>query len=157
MKRIAAGLLAVVLGTAVAGCASSGSSTSGAASSAPSSSSRSAAGSSSAARPALCDSVDALRASVQRLGDVNVGTTGLGGFQDAWQAVKADLQQVADDAKSQYAPQVDKVKADVAAVGSAADTAQATPSAATLSALRDTIHSLADDVGHLVDEVSPDC
>ncbi len=156
MKRIAVALLAVALGTAVTACSSSGTGTSAASSSAPSSSSRSA-GSSSSDRPALCDSLDALRASVQRLGDVNLAESGIAGFQDAWQAVQANLQQVADDATSRYAPQVATVKADAGAVGSAADAVRANPTAATLSALRQSIHSLADDVGHLVDDASPEC
>lgn len=159
MQRIAAGLLALTLGAGLAACSASGTGTSSSATSSATSSGTSspAGGSGSAARPALCDSVDALRASVQRLGDVNLAASGLGGFEDAWQAVQANLKQVADDAHARYAPQVDKVKADVAAVGSAADAAGATPSAATLSAVRDSVHTLADDVGHLVDEVSPEC
>lgn len=155
MQRIAAGLLALTLGAGLAACSASGTGTSSSGSSSVTSSTK--AGSGSAARPALCDSVDALRASVQRLGDVNLAASGLGGFEDAWQAVQANLKQVADDAHARYAPQVDKVKADVAAVGSAADAAGATPSAATLSAVRDSVHTLADDVGQLVDEVSPEC
>lgn len=154
MQRIAAGLLAVALGTGLAACSTSGTGRSSAPSSAASSPST---GSAPSARPALCDSLDALRASVQQLGNVNVTAAGLSGFQDAWQAVKTDLQQVATDAQAQYAPQVDKVKADTDAVGSAADAARADPTTTSLSAVRDAVHTLADDVGHLVDEVSPEC
>src|SRR6476660_3228896 len=95
MRRILAGLFAVLLAAAVAACSSTVGTTT-AESSAPSSaaSGSSAAADTSGSSADLCAAVTSLKASVDRLRNVRVSTDGLPALQDALASVKTDTQQV---------------------------------------------------------------
>ncbi len=68
-----------------------------------------------------------------------------------------DWAQLADDARGQYAEQVDGVQADADAVQAAVDTAQADPSAQTLGNAAAAVAVFLQDAGALVDEVRSTC
>ena len=106
---------------------------------------------------ALCSSLDALQTSVQGLGDVTVSAESLAALQDGLEPVKADLAQVSDDAKAQYAAQADQLEQDFDQLQLVADTARTTPSAANVSAVSPALRTLADDVAALGDDVASAC
>jgi hypothetical protein len=110
-----------------------------------------------ATAPAVCSSADALEASVTDLGDVQVTENGMASLKDAVASVKSDLQQVVDDASSQYATQVGQLQTGFDAVQAAAGTALAAPSAATVTAVVSSIKTLGTDVTSFVDEVASTC
>jgi PBP1b-binding outer membrane lipoprotein LpoB len=106
---------------------------------------------------ALCSSLDALETSVQGLGDVTVSAEGLAALQDGLEPVKADVAQVVDDAKAQYASQADQLEQDFDQLQLVADTARTTPSAANVSAIGPALRTLADDVKALGNDVASTC
>jgi hypothetical protein len=106
---------------------------------------------------ALCSSVDALEMSVQGLGDGTRSAEGLAALQDGLEPVKADLAQVVDDAKAQYADQADQLEQDFDQLQLVADTARTTPSAANVAAIGPALRTLADDVKALGDDVASTC
>jgi hypothetical protein len=107
--------------------------------------------------PAVCSSVGALQASVTDLRNVQVTDNGIPALQHAVASVEADLKQVADDAMSQYEPQVDQLNADVDGVQSAADAARDAPSPDALRVVGSSIGTLADDVTGFADDVASTC
>jgi hypothetical protein len=86
-----------------------------------------------------------------------VAQEGTDAVKVAWTTVEDDWAQLADDAGSRYADQVDGVQADADAVTSAVDTAGADPSAQTLGAAATAVGAFLQDAGALVDEVSSTC
>jgi hypothetical protein len=93
---------------------------------------------------------------VQGLRDVTVSAESLAALQDGLEPVKADLAQVVDDAKAQYAAQADQLE-DFGQLQLGADTARTTPSAANVSAIGPALRTLADDVAALGDDVASAC
>jgi hypothetical protein len=110
-----------------------------------------------AAPPAVCSSTEALRSSMAGLMDVEVVENGTAALQDAVAAVESDLQQVVDDATSQYSTQVDQLQAGFDGVETAARAALETPSVATLDAVRASIGALGSDVTGFADEIASTC
>jgi len=106
---------------------------------------------------ALCSSLDALETSVQGLGDGTVSAESLAALQDGLEPVKADVAQVVDDAKAQYASQSDQLEQDFDKLQLVADTARTTPSAANLSAIGPALRTFADDLKGLADDVASTC
>lgn len=108
-------------------------------------------------QPAVCDSVDELRASVDNLKDINLSENGLGEISDSLSAIEDDVRQVASDAKGEFSDQVDQVDADFTELGSSVDAARQDTSASTLGAVGAAVSTLGDDVEALVDDVSSTC
>jgi hypothetical protein len=94
---------------------------------------------------------------VQGLGDVTVSAESLAALRDGLEPVKADLAQVVDDAKAQYAAQADQLEQDFDQLQLVADTARTSPSAANVSAIGPALRTLADDVAALGDDVASAC
>jgi hypothetical protein len=134
MTRIPTAMAVLLVGAACAGCSSD-----------------------DAGAPAVCSSADALRVSVADLGDVQVTENGMASLQDAVASVESDLQQVVDDASSQYGTQVDELKTGFDQVQAAASTALATPSATTVTAVVSSIRSLGTDTASFADQVASTC
>jgi hypothetical protein len=111
----------------------------------------------SSSPPDVCASADALRSSLSSLADVQVVQEGTDALAPAWTKVEDDWAQLADDAKDQYAEQVDGVQADADAVQAAVDAAGDDPSAQTLSAAAGAVGVFLQNAGALVDEVSSTC
>jgi hypothetical protein len=141
MTRFLAGVLVVGAGAVLAGCSSDSTSSSP----------------ETTGPPALCSSTDALQASMTDLGDVQVVENGTAALQEAVASVKSDLQNVVDDATSEFGTQVDGLQAGFDAVQEATTTAADAPSADTLGAVKSSIRALADDVHMFADDVASTC
>jgi hypothetical protein len=98
-----------------------------------------------------------MRSSLSALSDVQVVEQGTDSLTAAWDTVKDDWAQFADDARSRWSDDVDSVQADADTVGSAVDAAAATPSAQTLAAAGTAVGTFVHNAGALVDEVSSTC
>jgi hypothetical protein len=141
MRKYFVGVVAVVLRAGLPGCSSDP-------------------GTTSAAAPStadICPSADALRASLTALGEVQIVQEGTDALAAMWTAVKDDWAQVADDASSQYADDVDGVQAAADAVQAAIDDAQAQPSSQTLGNAAAAVRLFLQDAGALADEVGSTC
>jgi hypothetical protein len=107
--------------------------------------------------PAVCASADAFRASLAALGDLQVVQDGTDALDEAWTTVRDDWETLADDARAEFADQIDGVQGDVDAAQSAVDTVRDDPSAATLRTAADAVRVFLQDAGALVDEVRATC
>ena len=109
-------------------------------------------------KPAVCDSVDNLKSSVQDVQDVDVtGPGGPGDLQTALTAVETDLAAVKADAKSQFTTQISAVEASYAALASTVTAAKADPTAATLTAAASAVSSFGTDAETLTSDVDATC
>jgi hypothetical protein len=71
--------------------------------------------------------------------------------------VRDDVEQLADEAREEFRPQVDQVEASLDAVEDALDAAGADPSAETFAAAASAVGSLVQDAEALLDEVGTTC
>jgi uncharacterized protein YukE len=115
------------------------------------------AGCSSSGTPAVCSSVDDLKASVSNVSDVQSGENGLNTLKSNLAAVKDDLNQVLADAKSQYSTQVAQIRSDMTSLQSAVDTAQRTRSATDIDGAVTAAKALSTSVKGLGDDVQSTC
>ena len=86
----------------------------------------------STAEPAVCESLDAVRNSVDTVSQAKLGENGLSVLAGGLTQLKADLGQFAADAKAQFQPQTDALRTSVDQLSSSVATAKADPSATTL-------------------------
>jgi type VI protein secretion system component VasK len=100
------------------------------------------AGCSSGGQPAMCDSADALRQSVNGLTNINLSENGMMALRAAISEVKSDLNQLVADAKAQFQQQTDQLKAAVSQLSTSVSTALADPTAATLGAVGTAVDAL---------------
>ncbi|QNN52821.1 hypothetical protein [Nocardioides mesophilus] len=107
--------------------------------------------------PAVCSDTDSLRSSIQDLQNIDIGQGGLAQLQKQLEAIRSDLQQLADDASDQYSSEVAAIRDAVDALGASLTAAVSTPSAATLTAVRDDVKALGSSVARLGDAVSGTC
>jgi hypothetical protein len=142
MSRCAAAVVTVVVGVGLTSCSSGSSSGTAAATS---------------SGPDVCASADDLRTSLSALQDVKVVEDGTDALDEAWTTVRSDWAQLADDARGQYAEQVDGVQADADTVQAAVDQARAAPSAQTLGSAASAVALFLQDAGALVDQVRSTC
>jgi hypothetical protein len=137
MRMCVVGVLTVVLGAGLSACSSDEGTES--------------------STPDVCASADALRGSLTALGEVQIAQEGTDALATAWTAVKEDWAQLADDARAQYADQVDGVQAAADAVQSALDSARNTPSAQTLGDTAAAVGVFRQDAAALAEEVRSTC
>jgi hypothetical protein len=107
--------------------------------------------------PAVCSSTDALQAAMSDLRDVQVVEDGTAALEDAVTSVRSALQDVVDDATSQYGTQVEGLQASFDALQAAAGAALDMPSAATLNAVTASVTALETDVSSFADDVASTC
>ncbi len=107
--------------------------------------------------PAVCDSVDQLRTSLKSLQDVKIQQGALDDLTSRLKEVQSDLDKVKSDAASEFSDEVDAVQGAGKALKTGVDAAVATPSAATISALRPEVQALVDAVGKLEDALAGTC
>ena len=89
--------------------------------------------------PAVCSSVDDLSASIEQLGQLQLGENGRAQLESQLATVRGDLAQVRTDANQQYGAQVATVTAAASTVRERAQAAKADPSLSTLQPLRTAI------------------
>ena len=107
--------------------------------------------------PAVCSSVNDLSASIEQLGQLQLGENGRAQLQSQLATVRDDLAQVRTDAKQQYGGQVATVTAAASTVRERAQAAKADPSLSTLQPLRTAIADLGSAVQALSDAVAGSC
>jgi hypothetical protein len=93
---------------------------------------------------AVCGDVDALRASVSALEDLDVREGGdtLTDLSGVLDEIRSDVRTLADDASTEYTDEVDAVQAAASALGTSVDAAVLAPTVTTLSAVADDARSL---------------
>ena len=92
---------------------------------------------------AVCDDVDALRASISSLKSVDIreGDT-VSDLTDRLDQIMTDVEKLVDDATSEFAPEIDAVKSDTDTLRASVDAAVAEPTAAALSTVADDVRGL---------------
>jgi hypothetical protein len=142
---LALGVTALVCALAV-GCSSSGSG-SGTGSTTASSSST----------PAYCAAADELKASVQNLGKVSVAANGIDTLKTALSNVQSSAKTLADEAKSEFAPETTALQSALSGLETAVKSVQGQPSAATIAAIGSSVGQVKDAAGKLASAVSGRC
>ena len=113
--------------------------------------------SSTSSKPAICTSVEQLKASVTKLTQLSAGADALANLRTDLSAVKKNVQAVTSDAKTQYASQATAIRASAAAVQSAANAAISNPNATTVGALATAVRTLSANVTKLSNDVASTC
>jgi hypothetical protein len=100
-------------------------------------------------RPAVCDSYDSVQASADDLRNATISENGLSQVRTDLEELRHALVQLVDDARAQYATEVDTIEKAAADLRTAVTAARADPGPMTLSAvgdaaawLRETVHRL---------------
>lgn len=86
----------------------------------------------STAEPPVCESIDAVRHSVDTVTQAQLGENGLSVVAGGLTQLKADLGQFTADAKAQFQPQTEALRMSVDQLSSSVATAKADPTATTL-------------------------
>ena len=108
--------------------------------------------------PAVCGSVDALKASVADLKQIDVASsTGLSDLRGALTAVGDDVTQVKSDAVAEFDSQVDAVEASYDKLTSSVESARTSPSADAVTAAGNALSTFGTDVDALVTDVKTTC
>jgi len=110
-----------------------------------------------AEKPAVCDSLDAVRASVDHVRDANVSENGMSQLRTDLTRLKTDLNQLANDAKAQFKPEVDKVRSAADELSSAVKSAKADPTSTTFASVRTAVEGLGDAVRNMDTALSDTC
>lgn len=106
---------------------------------------------------AVCDDLDALRASVNNLQDARIGENALSVISTALTNMESNLEQLSTDASAEYAPQVDEVRSQAATLEASIESAAANPSAAALSEVAEGVRAVGSAVRDLGDAVGGTC
>jgi hypothetical protein len=130
--QVPTALLAVVAGLAVDGCSSS-------------------------SEADLCSSADAVRSSVDDLGNVRVLEDGTQALRQAFSEVGDDMDRLVNHARNEFSGRVAGVKSSLADLGTAMDSLGSPPSAASLRAVGTATRAMVEDAGVLVHDVSSSC
>ena len=105
----------------------------------------------------VCQSMDALRSSVDHLKDVNVGENALSEAQSRAAQVKQDLLQVKSDAGEQYAAEIIDIQQAATDLQSTVDAAKAAPSQTTFDPLKSAIFGMGASITALDQAISVTC
>ena len=108
--------------------------------------------------PAVCGSVDSLRASVDDIKNIDVtSSSAVSDLESGITAVEGDLTDVKNDASAEFSTQVDAVDTAFGSVKDSVDAAKADPTASTLGAVGDAISSFDDAFQTLTTDVQSTC
>ena len=108
-------------------------------------------------QPAVCDDLDALRASIDNVRDAKLGENALSTISTEVEKMKTDAEALADDAADEFATEAEAVREGTDTLMSDVDAAQADPSAATLGEVGESIQALGTALENLVDKVGNTC
>ena len=108
--------------------------------------------------PAVCGSADQLQSSFDELKDIDVTEdNGLDEFKSQLETVDGDLDQLTNDAESEFSSQVEAVATTWEALGASAEAATADPSADTLAAANTALSAFSTEVQALISDVKSTC
>lgn len=109
-------------------------------------------------KPAVCDSVDTLKSSIEDVKNIDVtSSSAVSDLESRLNTIKSDLDAVKTDAKSEYASQVDAVESAFTTLTTSVDAAKADPSATTLAAVGAAVSPFTTAVQTLSDDVQSTC
>ena len=108
-------------------------------------------------KPAVCDSVAALKSAGAGLKDMTVRSDGIGGIQDQLAKVQSAYADVKADAADQFGTQIDAVDTDLTTLKDDVSAAADKPSLTTLADIGTGVRTVADDVTALVDDIQSTC
>jgi hypothetical protein len=109
-------------------------------------------------QPAVCDSVDSLKTSVDNVKDTDVRSSGA--FRDlesGLTGIRSELTDVKSDAKSEFSSQIDAAEKSYGALKTSVEDAKANMSAATLAAAGSALSVFRTDVGTLTQDIDSTC
>jgi len=108
--------------------------------------------------PAVCGSADQLQSSFDELKDIDVTEdNGLDEFKSQLETVDGDLDQLTNDAKSEFSSQVEAVSTTWEALGTSVQAATADPSADTLAAANTALSAFSTATEALISDVKSTC
>ena len=108
--------------------------------------------------PAVCGSADQLQSSVDKLKDIDVTeTNGLDEFKSQWETIDGDLDQLTNNARSEFPFQINAVTKTFEALEASLQAASADPSAATLAGAATAFSAFSTDVQALMSDVESTC
>ena len=108
-------------------------------------------------KPAVCDSVGALKSAAADLKDMSIKDDGVGAIQDQVAKVQSAFAGVKTDATDQFGTQVDTVDTALAGLKDAVSAAVDKPGLSTLADVGTGVRTVTDDVTSLVDDVEGTC
>ena len=108
-------------------------------------------------KPAVCDSLDAVRASADDVRDANVSENGLSHVSSNLSQLKQNLQQLGTEARTQFEAQITAVRAAADQLTTSVSAARSDPTPATLGVVRDAMAGLGTAVGSLGDAMDDTC
>ncbi len=108
-------------------------------------------------QPAVCVSLEAVQVSVDNISKANVSENGLTQLRTDLKTLKENLEKLLDDARAQFQPQVDAVRAAVDEFSSSVTAATEDPNATTFESVRTAVKSLGDAIKDLGTAVSETC
>lgn len=107
--------------------------------------------------PAVCADVDALKASVAEVTDLEIDRGALSTLQESLAQVRSDLGKVRDDAKDEYAVEIDAVAAAAESVSSSLEVATTSPSAQAIADIGASVRAVGASLSALEDAVGSTC
>jgi len=108
--------------------------------------------------PAVCASADQLKSSVDKVKDIDVTeTNGIDELTSQLETIDGDLDQLVNDAKSEFSSQVDTVTTTFEALKFSVQAATADPSAETLAAAATAWSAFSAGVKTLISDVQSTC
>ena len=108
--------------------------------------------------PAVCGSADQLQSSVDKVKDIDVTeTNGLDELKSQLETIDGDLDQLTNDAKSEFSSQVDAVATTFEALMASVQAATTDPSADTLAAAVTAWSAFSTNVQTLISDVESTC
>ena len=108
--------------------------------------------------PPVCGSVKSLDASVEKVKAIDFTSSGaLSELRSGLTAVGGDLRDVKDDAKSEFAEEIDAVEASYASLRTSLEAAKADPSPTTLGAAKEALSAFGAAVQSLIKDIQSTC
>lgn len=108
-------------------------------------------------KSAVCDDVDAIKASMNNIRHAKVGENALSVISTEVTQMKSEVKKLANDAQSQYSTEIANLKTQAAAFKTSLDAAKAQPSAATLADVGAGVQKVGSAVDALVKAASNTC
>jgi hypothetical protein len=107
--------------------------------------------------PPVCDSYAAVQVTVDHIRDTNVSENGLAALRPYLTQLKTELNQLYLDAKAQFAPQADALKAAVDQLTANVRAAQETRTVTDLAAVRTSVSAVRNTAQSLHDTIAATC
>lgn len=112
---------------------------------------------SSSPTPAVCQDLDALGTSIDRIKEAKIGEDALPVLSEELRTIETELKQLRADADAEYWSEVDAVKSAASSLESSIAAAAASPTAATLAAVGDDVRAVGSTFNNLTDALTTTC